>query len=80
MIDPTEDVLVEVHGECNRQDTLWGEQNHAPEKWLAILLEEAGEAAKAFLDGERANYREELVQVAAVAVTAIESLDRKKGG
>jgi len=28
------------------------EQNHAPEKWLAILMEEVGEVAKAMLENE----------------------------
>lgn len=62
--------------ERRRQDTKWGVQDHLPEKWITILMEEVGEAAHGRLEGDRLNYREELVQVAAVAVAMIESLDR----
>lgn len=66
----------EVAMERRRQDKKWGVQNHLPEKWMTILLEEVGEAAHGRLENDRANYREELVQVAAVAVAMIESIDR----
>ena len=36
--------------ERNAQDEKWGEQRHSDEKWLTIILEELGEAAKAVLD------------------------------
>lgn len=62
--------------ERRRQDKKWGVQNHLPERWLTILLEEVGEAAHGRLENDRANYREELVQSAAVIVAMIESLDR----
>ncbi len=64
--------------ERKRQDGKWGEQNHHPLKWLAILAEEFGEASKAWLEGEGVKYRDELVHVAAVALAAIESFDRQK--
>lgn len=79
------DVLKEVAAERERQEAKWGEQNHTPFAYLAILGEEVGEANKAaletFFEYERADtvyaeYRKELVQVAAVAVAAIECLDR----
>lgn len=53
-----------------------GEQNHHPYKWLSILGEEVGECHKAILEGSLLNYRDELIQVAAVAVAMIESLKR----
>lgn len=59
------------------QDAKWGEQNHNPYKWLAILLEEIGEASKDLLENELIKYRDEMVQVAAVALAAIESFDRQ---
>jgi hypothetical protein len=43
---------------------------------VAVLTEEVGEVARAALDGNRANLRQELVQVAAVAVAIIEWCDR----
>lgn len=39
---------------------------------VAVLLEEAGEVARAVLDGKGQEMRDELVQVAAVAVAWIE--------
>lgn len=69
-------VLEEIQDERRRQDRKWGEQNHEPFKWLAILTEEVGEAAQATLWDNRNMIRSELIQVAAVAVAAIECLDR----
>ena len=56
--------LVEI--ERSRQDEKWSEQNHSDEKWLAILLEELGEAAKAVLEKNDVELLEEVVQVGAV--------------
>jgi len=72
----TRDVLQKVADERIRQDTRWGVQNHGPFAWLAILVEEVGEAAKAALEGSSFKYQDELVEVAAVAVAAIESVNR----
>lgn len=84
---PTERVLSEVRDERLRQDARFGEQNHHAFTWIAILMEEVGEVSRAALehhfdDYELDNldgYREELIQVAAVAVAMVESLDRKRG-
>ena len=80
------DVLNEIELQKNK----WGEQNHYPEKWLAILMEEVGEASRATLEAYPVKkqlksrlfwlkeYREELIQVAAVAISAIDSLERNE--
>jgi hypothetical protein len=73
--------LSNVLNERARQIDLWGEQNHGPWVWLPILTEEVGEVAKELADARlsdfrRSAYRNELVHVAAVAVAAIEALDR----
>ena len=81
--------LEQVAAERRRQESKWGEQNHAPPVYLTILGEEFGEACQAALNitspGEKgmdtaalaeAALRKELVQIAAVAVAAIECLDR----
>lgn len=78
-------VLEEVAEERARQDTRWGEQNHSVSVWYAILGEEVGEVGRAICDMKfkarpSENYREELIQVAAVAVAMVESLDREKVG
>jgi len=71
------DVVGEVIQERERQNIEWVEQNHMPTVWLAMLMEEVGEAAKAICEIKLRNYRRELIQVAAVAIAAVESLDRK---
>ena len=76
-------ILDEISQERKNQDQKWGEQNHHPVGWLAILMEEVGEASKAALTRDFVLYRSEMIQVAAVAVAAVESLDRgiwNKGG
>ena len=72
----TSTILDEVFAERRNQDNRWGEQNHDPLYWLAILTEEFGEVGKALAEGERYQYRAELIHVAAVAVAAVESYDR----
>ena len=82
----TPTVLSEVLAERERQNEKWGEQNHEAPFWMLILGEEYGEAQKAILDSFTtlptsakpflSDYRSELIQVAAVAVAAVESLDR----
>lgn len=83
-------VFDEVRWERAKQDEKWGEQNHDPFAYLAILGEEVGEANKAAVDaatwkinctvkfGGLGDYRKELIQVAAVAIAMIECLDRDK--
>lgn len=60
--------------ELERQHQLdkWGEQRHDSGKWLLILTEEIGEAAQAFLAGDRVTALDELVQAAAVIVAWLE--------
>lgn len=83
----TDDVLAEVRAERERQDGKWGQQNHEPFLWLAILGEEFGESQKAALDARIGaqtgkatleDLREELIQTAAVAVAFVECLDRNR--
>jgi len=73
----------DIQRERERQDAKWGEQNHDPFLWTAILGEEFGEACQAALQprfGGKTldDYRKELIEVAAVAVQAVECLDRGK--
>lgn len=89
---PLHKVLGEVEQERLKQDQKWGVQNHSPSDWLTILGEEFGEACKAALEAKFQKdypaqytgevglhlYRKELIQVAAVAIAAIESLDRNE--
>ena|SRR3990167_11355552 len=73
--------IQDILGERKRQDEKWGEQNHSPIEWIAILGEEYGEACQGALRSHFGGktlqeYRKEMVEVAAVAVAAIECLDR----
>ena len=81
----TFNALEAVAKERQRQDSKWGEQSHSPELWLAILVEEVGEVAKEVAESQAkpldvGAYRTELIQVAAVAISAIESLDYGAAG
>lgn len=75
----------QIIAERASQDAKWGQQNHDNRKWAAILMEEIGEVARAVLESEQGqqnadsvNLREELVQVAAVAMAWLECLERNK--
>ena len=75
----TDDICRDVRRERLRQFKKWGQQDHDEDKWMTILMEEVGEVARAVLEEDPSNYREELIQVAAVAVAAVEAFDRKFG-
>jgi NTP pyrophosphatase (non-canonical NTP hydrolase) len=77
--------IVDVIEETARQAEKWGVQNHDPSGWMLILMEEVGEASKEVLeftfDSQKGvqgldNLEKEMVQVAAVAVSAVESIRR----
>lgn len=75
--------LDDVLEERQRQEDKWGEQNHDPFTYLAILTEEVGELAQASLHlrfggPEALGVRMEAVQCAAVALAIVECLDRGK--
>lgn len=62
------------------QDFKWGaDRNLEPLFWNAILGEEVGEVSKAILENDP-NLRNELIQVAAVAMQWVECIDRNSKG
>jgi len=82
-------IIQEILAERKRQNEQFGVQNHDPARWSLILNEEVGEANKEVCEYEFAtrtadeqirlqNLRTELIQVAAVALAFIESLDRNE--
>lgn len=89
-----EPYMVEVAQERLRQHSKWGEQNHTAMHWLPILMEEVGELSQATLEahfknayqsqypdavaGDYSQARLELVQVAAVAISMLQSIDRNE--
>ena len=77
-------VLNSVMVERERQDKKWGSQRSLPDAtWLAILVEEVGEAAAEVITNpgySERRLRDELVQVAAVAIAWVESIGRRTEG
>jgi len=71
------DVLMAVMRERKRQDDRFGyiESRESGQPSLAVLVEEVGEVAKAIVEQDSASMREELIQVAAVAVAMVEAID-----
>lgn len=71
-----------VIAEMNRQDEKWGsDRDQHPFVWQTILSEEVGEFSQAILHDEFGGHksgtaREEMVQIAAVALQIIEYYDR----
>jgi hypothetical protein len=89
----TEAVFANIRDERDRQREKWGQQRHEMPVWMTILMEEVGEACKDALawrsttaQGNEAyadqseNFRNEMVQVAAVAVAIIEAMDLDYSG
>lgn len=76
-------VFAAISEERDRQDAKWGVQDHSDLRWLAILVEELGEAAAEVITKPGYSERRlkwELVQVAAVAIAWVESIDRRTEG
>lgn len=84
-------VVNDIIAERARQDKKWGETNHPLEWWLAILGEEVGEVNRAVLEyhfdngtapvdpaERKAQIREEIIHVAAVATAMAECMDREE--
>lgn len=81
----------EIENERAYQDRKWGIQDHKNPWWLTILAEEFGEVAKKVYDftvSKEDDYEkdeheleleQELIQVAAVCVAWLESMERKNG-
>ena len=86
----TNTVLAEIERERAAQDQQWGgtehDDSHRPELWDGLIWKFLRRAAEADRRGQwfgspewHAERRRRLVQVAALAVAAIESMDRQLG-
>jgi NTP pyrophosphatase (non-canonical NTP hydrolase) len=72
-----EKILSDVLAEIDRQDKKWGEgRTNETDLWCTVLMEEVGEVARAALEQDKENMREELLQVAALAIQIVDDLDR----
>lgn len=69
-------ILDLIEKELVRQDLKWGKNRILDDRtWIAVLLEEVGEVARASLGHDKVNLKEELVQVAAVCVSFLHSIE-----
>ena len=66
----------DILAERRRQDAKFGKDQQPTHGWLRVLTEEFLEAVRAQEEPTSLHLREELVQVAAVALAWIQSLDR----
>ena len=68
--------------EQTNQILIWGkkEQEESDGTWMIVLMEEVGEAARSILEGSPHHLRQELIQVAAVAMSWIDNIDRRASG
>lgn len=82
-----EEIIDKIRKERTKQEQKWGQQNHSTAEWCMILGEEVGEVNKAALEAhfkmdnpeqKLKEYKEELIQVAALAINMIESLHRNE--
>lgn len=78
---PPPKAIADINAERDRQDRMWGGPDHDDERertdWLRFIRAHARDALKAVNAGELDDYRTELVQLAALAVAAIEVEDRR---
>ncbi|MGG5886364.1 hypothetical protein ACLF3G_04425 [Falsiroseomonas sp. HC035] len=80
----TQSVLAEVAAERTRQDAQWGgaarDDAMPVPAFVQLMGDYAGWARVKAREGSLVEARQRLVQVAALAVAAVESLDRRSGG
>ena len=79
-------VFDDIDSERERQVALFGEQNHHPAYWLAIMGKQVGQLGDAIVQREWAaehlkkrmleKVRNEAIQIAAVATALVEAIDR----
>ena len=77
-------LYAEIETERQAQDALWGgpafDDLHTPWEWIALLTRHAGLAVNdGATEADVTRFRKQMVRTAALAVAAIESMDRKTG-
>jgi hypothetical protein len=73
-------VLSLLQQERAEQDAKWGERHddaHHPNDWIAILARHLGLAASDGSEIDLTRYKKQLVRIAAVAIAALETLQRQ---
>ena len=81
-------IYAQVQAERERQDAKWGgpdhDANHTAGDWISFIAEHADKALRAEMgpidgDADLDEYRRRLIEVAALAVAAVEALDKQRG-
>lgn len=76
----TLNILSEIARERKAQDAKHGgpenDDHHSTEDWALFLAHHLGQTVRAIVDGNEAGYRQELIEMAALSVAAIEAFDR----
>lgn len=74
-------IFDEINAERVTQDSQWGgpshDDGHTLNEWIAIIVRHVGLAASDGGDEVAKRFRRQMIRVAALAVAAVESLDRK---
>jgi len=65
--------LADILAERKAQDVKWGYVEHDRTRWASILMEEVGEMCQDINQGN--DYQDELIQVAAVAMSWLEAIE-----
>lgn len=81
MSNQTPSVFDEIKAELDRQQSEWGgpshDDTHDARDWHILLNIQMGKLADALLEG-RQSPRRRMIQIAAVCVSAVESMDRRR--
>ena len=76
-------VIDDIEEERSRQEKKWGgsthDDQHRHEDWLRVMIRQIGDADRAVECNDGDYYRKQLVQIAALAVAALDSPDRQSG-
>lgn len=73
-------VLDEVNDERAKQDEQWGSKHddtHTAGFWTFLVMKHLGKVADAVCEDDYGTARHKLIVVAALAIAAVESLDRQ---
>lgn len=76
------EILAQVHNEREAQDDKWGgadhDDRHKPGDWTRFIVRQLGAAEEGIDVHHWDEWRRQMVQVAALAVAALETIDRKR--
>lgn len=77
------EIVAQVHDERENQDAKWGadhDDKHGEGDWTRLIVRQLGQAEYAIESDQMSTWRQQMIQVAALAEAAVESYDRKAEG